>query len=178
MPPEHKVPGSNPGGRTFIGIWRSLVAHLTGGQGAAGSNPAIPTFHRIINHHIEQEVYHDCLHRQSDVRTEQGIAAHPRGQQPCSYRLKVRTPGFQPDNESSSLSGSTCGCSSVGRASGCQSGGHGFESRHPLHSFHRRLGLHTYAGIEKRSSRRVHTPVRKRSGFDSHARIHILSWWV
>ena len=56
MPPEHKVPGSNPGGRTFIGIWRSLVAHLTGGQGAAGSNPAIPTFHRTINHHIEQEV--------------------------------------------------------------------------------------------------------------------------
>ena len=24
-------------------MWRSLVAHLTGGQGAAGSNPAIPT---------------------------------------------------------------------------------------------------------------------------------------
>src|SRR5665647_692058 len=25
------------------GMWRSLVAHLTGGQGAAGSNPVIPT---------------------------------------------------------------------------------------------------------------------------------------
>jgi hypothetical protein len=24
-------------------MWRSLVAHLTGGQGAAGSNPVIPT---------------------------------------------------------------------------------------------------------------------------------------
>jgi hypothetical protein len=24
-------------------MWRSLVAHLTGGQGAVGSNPAIPT---------------------------------------------------------------------------------------------------------------------------------------
>src|SRR5438876_3618215 len=25
------------------GTWRSLVAHLTGGQGVAGSNPAVPT---------------------------------------------------------------------------------------------------------------------------------------
>ncbi len=25
-------------------MWRSLVAHLTGGQGVAGSNPVIPTF--------------------------------------------------------------------------------------------------------------------------------------
>ena len=24
-------------------MWRSLVAHLTGGQGVAGSNPVIPT---------------------------------------------------------------------------------------------------------------------------------------
>ena len=28
---------------TFLGMWRSLVAHLTGGQGVAGSNPVIPT---------------------------------------------------------------------------------------------------------------------------------------
>lgn len=26
-----------------IGTWRSLVAHLTGGQGVAGSNPVNPT---------------------------------------------------------------------------------------------------------------------------------------
>src|SRR5262249_25967777 len=26
-----------------IGTWRSLVAHLTGGQGVVGSNPAVPT---------------------------------------------------------------------------------------------------------------------------------------
>src|SRR5207302_9099039 len=26
------------------GLWRSLVAHLTGGQGVAGSNPVSPTF--------------------------------------------------------------------------------------------------------------------------------------
>ena len=25
------------------GLWRSLVAHLTGGQGVAGSNPVNPT---------------------------------------------------------------------------------------------------------------------------------------
>jgi hypothetical protein len=34
--PEHYA-GESPG------MWRSLVAHLTGGQGAAGSNPVIPT---------------------------------------------------------------------------------------------------------------------------------------
>jgi hypothetical protein len=27
----------------IFGMWRSLVAHLTGGQGVAGSNPVIPT---------------------------------------------------------------------------------------------------------------------------------------
>ncbi len=27
----------------YLGMWRSLVAHLTGGQGVAGSNPVIPT---------------------------------------------------------------------------------------------------------------------------------------
>ena len=26
-----------------FGLWRSLVAHLTGGQGVAGSNPVSPT---------------------------------------------------------------------------------------------------------------------------------------
>ena len=26
-----------------VGLWRSLVAHLTGGQGVAGSNPVTPT---------------------------------------------------------------------------------------------------------------------------------------
>ncbi len=26
-----------------VGAWRSLVAHLTGGQGVAGSNPVAPT---------------------------------------------------------------------------------------------------------------------------------------
>ena len=30
-------------GSEDIGMWRSLVAHLTGGQGVAGSNPVIPT---------------------------------------------------------------------------------------------------------------------------------------
>ena len=28
---------------SYLGMWRSLVAHLTGGQGVAGSNPVIPT---------------------------------------------------------------------------------------------------------------------------------------
>jgi hypothetical protein len=32
-----------PGHKTLIGAWRSLVAHLPGGQGVAGSNPVAPT---------------------------------------------------------------------------------------------------------------------------------------
>ncbi len=27
----------------MVGTWRSLVAHLNGVQGVAGSNPAVPT---------------------------------------------------------------------------------------------------------------------------------------
>src|SRR5690606_32529396 len=34
---------ASPGPRSGTGTWRSLVAHLTGGQGVVGSNPAVPT---------------------------------------------------------------------------------------------------------------------------------------
>ena len=33
-----------------IGMWRSLVAHLTGGQGVAGSNPVVPTARWAVLH--------------------------------------------------------------------------------------------------------------------------------
>ena len=42
-----------PGHKTLIGAWRSLVAHLPGGQGVAGSNPVAPTkctFVRLARH--------------------------------------------------------------------------------------------------------------------------------
>src|SRR5215475_7330765 len=39
LPPCAKVKAS----AWADGTWRSLVAHLTGGQGVAGSNPAVPT---------------------------------------------------------------------------------------------------------------------------------------
>ena len=32
----------------FIGIWRSLVAHLVWDQGVVGSNPAIPIAEKIV----------------------------------------------------------------------------------------------------------------------------------
>ena len=35
--------------RRADGTWRSLVAHLTGGQGVAGSNPAVPTGSRVFS---------------------------------------------------------------------------------------------------------------------------------
>ena len=42
---EHPV-GCRYDGQVVLddsGLWRSLVAHLTGGQGVAGSNPVSPT---------------------------------------------------------------------------------------------------------------------------------------
>ena len=50
-----ELAGCGPGGRAgradwpfdrltrSVGVWRSLVAHLTGGQEVAGSNPVAPT---------------------------------------------------------------------------------------------------------------------------------------
>ena len=36
------------------GLWRSLVAHLTGGQGVAGSNPVNPTsLHKRVSRLLE-----------------------------------------------------------------------------------------------------------------------------
>src|SRR3954451_7816977 len=43
----HVRPGETPG-QTGTGTWRSLVAHLTGGQGVAGSNPVVPTVRRVF----------------------------------------------------------------------------------------------------------------------------------
>ncbi len=34
----------------MIGAWRSLVAHLAGGQGVAGSNPVAPTISNIFEY--------------------------------------------------------------------------------------------------------------------------------
>ena len=37
-----------------FGLWRSLVAHLTGGQGVAGSNPVNPTsLHKQVLRFLE-----------------------------------------------------------------------------------------------------------------------------
>src|SRR4051794_39905058 len=44
--PARRRGGSSPTSRPrawWFGTWRSLVAHLTGGQGVAGSNPVVPT---------------------------------------------------------------------------------------------------------------------------------------
>ena len=43
----------------FVGAWRSLVAHLTGGQGVAGSNPVAPTIAPI--HQLETEISSRCV---------------------------------------------------------------------------------------------------------------------
>ena len=40
---DHEVVGSNPTIETITGCGAAWLAHLTGGQGVAGSNPVIPT---------------------------------------------------------------------------------------------------------------------------------------
>jgi hypothetical protein len=57
--------------RTYNGLWRSLVAHLTGGQGVVGSNPASPT--------IKYQV--------SDVSVDLGLHLDGRGSLAGSQRL-------------------------------------------------------------------------------------------
>src|ERR1700736_6303336 len=39
---------SSSGPASTDGTWPSLVGHLTGGQGVAGSNPAVPTVFRTL----------------------------------------------------------------------------------------------------------------------------------
>ena len=39
----------------FVGAWRSLVAHLHGVQGVAGSNPAVPT-NIYIHHYLKSSM--------------------------------------------------------------------------------------------------------------------------
>ena len=53
------------------GTWRSLVAHLTGGQGVAGSNPAVPTVFRTLVPRNGNETCHDHSHLTG--RDEQSI---------------------------------------------------------------------------------------------------------
>ena len=55
-------------------MWRSLVAHLTGGQGVVGSNPAIPTnkikgFQRLasaVGSGVGKEICTDCTQFRDD----------------------------------------------------------------------------------------------------------------
>lgn len=37
-----------------IGLWRSLVAHYTGGVGVAGSNPVSPTAEQVADLHFSE----------------------------------------------------------------------------------------------------------------------------
>ena len=53
---EHPV-GCRYDGQVVLddnGLWRSLVAHLTGGQGVAGSNPVSPTREAPVDRKIRR----------------------------------------------------------------------------------------------------------------------------
>ena len=53
-----------------FGTWRSLVAHLTGGQGVAGSNPVVPT---VV---VSQVIINGCSETPSF--TVSGLCDHRR----------------------------------------------------------------------------------------------------
>ena len=52
--PRHPVEHAVVGQLFRIGMWRSLVAHLTGGQGVAGSNPVIQTTNSPIHNALQR----------------------------------------------------------------------------------------------------------------------------
>ena len=52
-------------------MWRSLVAHLTGGQGVAGSNPVIPT--NLAN--LERVAQNRRFRAESDTAGERALVA-------------------------------------------------------------------------------------------------------
>ncbi len=54
----------------IFGTWRSLVAHLTGGQGVAGSNPVVPT---VV---VSQVIINGCSETPSF--TVSGLCDHRR----------------------------------------------------------------------------------------------------
>ncbi len=81
----------------FVGAWRSLVAHLHGVQGVAGSNPAVPT-NKLIHYlkssmskedHIEMEgtVTETLPYTQFRVELDNGhvITAHISGKMRKNY---------------------------------------------------------------------------------------------
>src|SRR6266571_4071784 len=60
-------------GAVSTGTWPSLVGHLTGGQGVAGSNPAVPTDFRTLVPRTGNESSHDRSHlAQRDEQSIQG----------------------------------------------------------------------------------------------------------
>ena len=74
-----EVPGLRPG----FGMWRSLVAHLAGGQGAAGSNPVIPTRVGAPSGSLSGKHYRDVAQRCAKARRVPAIGAGGRGFESC-----------------------------------------------------------------------------------------------
>src|SRR5665647_988068 len=80
-------------------MWRSLVAHLTGGQGAAGSNPVIPTvFSQVSNLEpfglaVAREDSAGNLRVRGPFRRSQGVARRPLSCSAPDRRGRATTPG-------------------------------------------------------------------------------------
>ena len=59
-------------------MWRSLVAHLTGGQGVAGSNPVIPTIYFLIGKGLRTGLVHQPILDDSQLGQLAATPKEPR----------------------------------------------------------------------------------------------------
>src|SRR5690606_24692480 len=80
-----------------VGAWRSLVAHLTGGQGVAGSNPVAPTIREISLRARQTEaggasVPRRALDFRSGIQPDSGKYYRPRCIQVSSGRIGRNQP--------------------------------------------------------------------------------------
>jgi hypothetical protein len=98
-------------------MWRSLVAHLTGGQGVAGSNPVIPTYRTAG----QSGCRHSGGARSSvcDTNHDSKAVVAARG------RWRPRGPGHRADSQDArQVPGRKCGCEGGHAIAAATSGGH------------------------------------------------------
>ncbi len=74
-----RLPSGGATFRVMVGAWRSLVAHFTGGEGVAGSNPAAPTTFFVplvtcVNRPPAPAIGQMSRNRRPDARTKDSSA--------------------------------------------------------------------------------------------------------
>ena len=114
--PRHPVEHAVVGQLFRVGMWRSLVAHLTGGQGVAGSNPVIPTiFHRVLRQVPPPRGACFCVRGHAGVTTR-----HALGPPVPMSRTRATPPGARSCRARAGISGCPIGLCDVGGLTACR----------------------------------------------------------